>query len=278
MKWEYIGAGLALIGIGLTMVLALPPPGWPTMPIWAVRFGIATGGVLIIVGAALIALGVLPWLIAYTLPVSFATLSAAAALIAVMALYWSPSADVTTEQDIREISREELARRSLEIVAEMREAAADFRVLLDAATSAELRRGSDGTRWTNEQLLFHMLFGYIITVPLLWMAKVLGYLPGWATKPFAALLNAGTVPFNYVNYLGSRIGGRIVSPPAMVRWFDRVTNRLGRWLVRESDGTLARGMHYPTRWDPFFKDSMTLADIYHYPTQHFGWHRRQLSL
>ena len=50
MKWEYIGAGLALIGIGLTMVLALPPPGWPTMPIWAVRFGIATGGVLIIVG------------------------------------------------------------------------------------------------------------------------------------------------------------------------------------------------------------------------------------
>jgi len=121
VKWEYIGAGLALIGIGLTMVLALPPPGWPTMPIWAVRFGIATGGVLIIVGAALIALGVLPWLIAYTLPVSFATLSAAAALIAVMALYWSPSADVTTAQDIREISREELARRSLEIVAEMRE-------------------------------------------------------------------------------------------------------------------------------------------------------------
>ena len=94
----------------------------------------------------------------------------------------------------------------------------------------------------------------------------------------AALLNAGTAPFNYVNYLGSRIGGRILGPAAMVRWFDRVTNWLGRWLLRESDRTLARGMHYPTRWDPFFKDFMTLADIYHYPTQHFVWHRRQLSL
>ena len=31
-----------------------------------------------------------------------------------------------------------------------------------------------------------------------------------------------------------------------------------------------RGMHYPVRWDPFLRGFMTLADIYHYPTQHFG--------
>ena len=137
------------------------------------------------------------------------------------------------------------------VLDELRDARETFRALVQNASVEDLRRPTVGTRWTNRELLFHMLFGYIITVPLIWMAKVLGYLPGWATKPFAALLNAGTAPFNYVNYLGSRIGGRILGPAAMVRWFDRVTNWLGRWLLRESDRTLARGMHYPTRWDPY---------------------------
>ena len=27
---------------------------------------------------------------------------------------------------------------------------------------AELRKPTDGTRWNNEQLLFHMLFGYLL--------------------------------------------------------------------------------------------------------------------
>ncbi|WP_328731952.1 hypothetical protein OHT20_17830 [Streptomyces caniferus] len=37
-------------------------------------------------------------------------------------------------------------------------------------------------------------------------------------------------------------------------------------------------MHYPVRWDPFFTDFMTLADIYRYPTRHFDFHHRQLTL
>ncbi|MGH3570775.1 MAG: hypothetical protein ACRDUW_02920 [Pseudonocardiaceae bacterium] len=36
-------------------------------------------------------------------------------------------------------------------------------------------------------------------------------------------------------------------------------------------------MHYSTRWDPF-PEFMTLADVYHSPTQHFDFHHRQLSL
>ena len=31
-------------------------------------------------------------------------------------------------------------------------------------------------------------------------------------------------------------------------------------------------------WDPYFRDYMTLADVYHYATQHFDFHRRQLTL
>jgi hypothetical protein len=36
-------------------------------------------------------------------------------------------------------------------------------------------------------------------------------------------------------------------------------------------------MCFPVKWDPFFRDRMTLADVYHYPFQHFEFHGRQLS-
>ena len=28
-------------------------------------------------------------------------------------------------------------------------------------------------------------------------------------------------------------------------------------------------MHFPVGWDPYFRDVMTVADVYHYPTQHY---------
>ena len=67
-------------------------------------------------------------------------------------------------------------------------------------------------------------------------------------------------------------------PPGQVFLFDRVIAALRRRLDAESDTDLARGMHYPTRWDPFFHDFMTMADLYRFPTQHFDFHRRQLTL
>jgi hypothetical protein len=36
-------------------------------------------------------------------------------------------------------------------------------------------------------------------------------------------------------------------------------------------------MHFPVGWDPYFKDVMTVADVYDFPTQHYGHHRRQLT-
>ena len=41
---------------------------------------------------------------------------------------------------------------------------------------------------------------------------------------------------------------------------------------------LDRGMHFPTGWDPYFNDYMTLRDVYHYPTQHYDHHRPQLTI
>jgi DinB superfamily len=166
----------------------------------------------------------------------------------------------------------------VEIVAEMREAAADFRLLLDGAPSAELRRGSDGTRWTNEQLLFHMLFGYLLVRRLLPLVRLMDRLPDGVSRTFAAVLDAGTRPFHVVNYLGSLGGARVLGHARMERTFDRFVNALAVSLLQASDADLARGMHFPTGWDPYFRDWMTLADVYHYPTQHYRHHRRQLTL
>jgi hypothetical protein len=60
--------------------------------------------------------------------------------------------------------------------------------------------------------------------------------------------------------------------------FDRVIAALHRGLAAETETDLRRGMHYPVRWDPFFQVFITVADIYHYPAQHSGHHRRQLTL
>ena len=165
-----------------------------------------------------------------------------------------------------------------EIVAEMRDAAADFRVLLDTATSAELRRGSDGTRWTNEQLLFHMLFGYLVVRRLLPLVRFLGRLPDGVSRVFAATLDSGTKPFHVINYLGSLGGARVLGSAGMERVFDRTVNGLAASLLRASDADLARGMHFPVGWDPYFRSYMTLADVHHYATQHYRHHRRQLTL
>src|SRR5690242_17795225 len=84
-----------------------------------------------------------------------------------------------------------------------------FRRLVESATDAELRRASEGTRWTNEELLFHMLLGYLIVRPLLVIASVTSRLPADASRRFAALLDAATPLFHEVNYRGSCVGARL---------------------------------------------------------------------
>ena len=64
-----------------------------------------------------------------------------------------------------------------DITAEMERARDDFHHLLDNATSAELRAGTDGTKWTNEQLLFHMLFGYLLVNNLQTLVQAFARLP-----------------------------------------------------------------------------------------------------
>ena len=164
------------------------------------------------------------------------------------------------------------------VLAEMESARLDFHQLAGGAAAADLRQPTDGTRWTNQQLLFHMLFGYLVVRALLVLVRVFGVFPDGASKAFARLLDSAHRPFDLINYLGSCAGARVISPTRMTRMLDRVIGALQQQLQRETGSALGRGMHYPTTWDPFFADYMTLADIYHYPTQHFRFHQRQLTL
>jgi DinB superfamily len=164
-----------------------------------------------------------------------------------------------------------------DIDAELERVRADFHLLLYSAAPAELRMATTGTRWTNRQLLFHMLFAFFLVRVLLPMVKGFGRLPPTVSQVFAAILNAGTRPFHVINYLSALPGGAVLGSRAMGRLMDSTIGHLRGRLARESERTLALAMHFPVGWDPYFKEIMTVAEIYHYPTQHYDHHRRQLT-
>jgi hypothetical protein len=164
-----------------------------------------------------------------------------------------------------------------DVVADLERVMADFHDLLDSATPAELGAATNGTKWTNEQLLFHMLFGFLLVRALVVLVKGFARLPRAASRAFAAALNAATRPFHVLNYLCAIPGGRIVRAPAMGRLMDSTIGHLRASLARESERTLALAMHFPTGWDPYFKDVMTVADVYRYPIKHYDHHRRQIT-
>jgi hypothetical protein len=92
------------------------------------------------------------------------------------------------------------------------------------------------------------------------------------------MLNAGTRPFHHINYLGAVAGALVLHGPRLVGRLDHTIDRLHRRLDAESDAALARRMHFPIGWDPFFCDPMTLVEVYRYGTGHYDFHRAQLAL
>jgi hypothetical protein len=161
---------------------------------------------------------------------------------------------------------------------ELERARATFHSFVESSTPDALQRPSDGTRWTNGQLLFHMLFGYLVVLRLLPLVRVFDRLPARYSRVFAAALNAVTTPYDRINYLGSCGGALVFRGPRLLRRFDRTITTLHRKLDGETGVTLGRRMHFPARWDPFFEDTMTLLEVYHFGTQHFDFHARQLTL
>ena len=161
--------------------------------------------------------------------------------------------------------------------AEMSRARSDLARLLAAASDPDLRRRSAGTKWTNEQLLFHMVFGYMVVRALLPLVRTMSRLPQPVGAGFAATLDATARPFHVVNYLGTCAAALVFNRRRMLAQLDRTLASLHRSLDALPDAALERGMPFPPRWDPFFTRWMTVADVYHYATQHYDFHRTQLS-
>ncbi|HEV7192283.1 MAG TPA: DinB family protein [Jatrophihabitantaceae bacterium] len=165
-----------------------------------------------------------------------------------------------------------------DIHAELDRVRADFADLIAQGNGESFARSSDGTRWTNRQLLFHMLFGYLIARNLRLIVKFVSHFPARAQRMFAGSLNAASRPFDVINYWGSVVGGRLLTPQRMNAWMGRVITSLHRHLDHEPDIALRRTMRFPSRWDRYFTSEMSLQDVYHYATLHYDHHRAQLTL
>lgn len=159
---------------------------------------------------------------------------------------------------------------------ELRRVQAEFHQLIAVASPDDLRRPSNGTRWTNRQLLFHMVLGFGVVRTLLPLVRALGRLGH--SRGFAATLNAGRRPFHRINYIGPCVAGRVLTPRAMTALLDRVVRSLQQGLAAETEQSLALSMHMPTDWDPYFTPTMSVLEVYHFGTRHFDHHRRQLTL
>ncbi|MEO7351302.1 MAG: DinB family protein [Marmoricola sp.] len=164
------------------------------------------------------------------------------------------------------------------IHADLERVRADLHLLVAGAATPELRRRTDGSRWTNGQMLWHMAFGFLIVRRLLPLVRLFGHLPAPFSRTFAAVLNAGTRPFHHINYLGSVGGALVFHGPRLTRQLDHTIDLLHRLLDAESESALGRRMYFPVGWDPFFHDTMTLAEVYAYGSQHYDFHRAQLTL
>ena len=164
------------------------------------------------------------------------------------------------------------------IAADLERARIEFHRLLDVAGPEDWGRPTRGTRWTNEQLLFHMVFGYMVVQRLLILVRVFSRLPDEVSRSFARLLNAATRPFDVINYYGSCAAALVYNRRRMGAKMDRVIAALQRKLARESDDAshaACTTRHAGTRSS---QDYMTLEDVYRYPGQHFDFHAHQLTL
>ncbi|MEV0032677.1 hypothetical protein [Nocardia sp. NPDC050793] len=61
------------------------------------------------------------------------------------------------------------------IAAEFEGARRRLHELVDSCTDEGFERPTHGTRWTNEQLLFHMVFGYPFFTPVMTIEDVYRY-------------------------------------------------------------------------------------------------------
>jgi hypothetical protein len=156
-------------------------------------------------------------------------------------------------------------------------ARSDFHQLLDSLSEDDLKRQSKNEGWKNREILFHMVFGFQLILVLGPMLRFWSRLPDRYSKMFANALNFSTGPFNWINGMAPRVGGRIFTGRRLRRRFESIHRSLIRLVDSIDEHELDAGMHYPDKWDPLFDDYMTLEKLFSYPIRHFEFHVGQLS-
>ncbi|HET7802300.1 MAG TPA: DinB family protein [Humibacillus xanthopallidus] len=154
----------------------------------------------------------------------------------------------------------------------------DYVALVRSAAPCELLAPSDGTKWTNRELLFHMWFGQRIARALIPVMGAFSQVPPSVSQAYAGMLSAATRPYTWVNYAAAVGGARAAGLERAERWMIADTAWLLRWAGRASDADLARGMSVPPGWDPYFTPWMSRADVMDWLPKHYQHHRAQLTL
>jgi hypothetical protein len=154
----------------------------------------------------------------------------------------------------------------------------DFDRVVEDARARDLDRVSDGTRWTNRELLFHMWFGQRLTRALVILMAVTSRLPLGFGTVFARALTSATTPYNWINYIGAVGGARTAGLGRAQRWMNADTEWLLRWAAGASERDAHRGMAVPVTWDPYFGPWMSRADVLAWAPKHYRHHRAQLTL
>jgi len=150
--------------------------------------------------------------------------------------------------------------------------------LVNSLPDSALNKRSANPGWTNGQIIWHIVFAFILTPILIVILRFFGRLPRRWSKLFALALNYSTPVFNLVNAIGPRVAVKIFTRRSIARLFDRIIDRILIMIYNTKDRDWELGMYYPNRWDPTnFKEYMTFNDIVHYPILHLRHHLAEVE-
>jgi hypothetical protein len=172
-------------------------------------------------------------------------------------------------------SAEVEAQRS-RLRAELEAARGEFHAMVASISEREWTLSSRNTAWTNGQVVFHILLGFILVLPLARLLVFFDRLPDQCSRTFAKTLDLSTPLFHRVNAIGPRVGARLLGRAGIISRFDHVHRAILARLDRARPVDWEATMHYPTRWDPRFHARMDLAALLRYPIGHLRHHRDQL--
>jgi hypothetical protein len=170
----------------------------------------------------------------------------------------------------------DIEARRAQLRADLEGSQREFHALIDSLPEHGWTAPSHNPGWTNGQLLFHILLGFILVGPLASLLMVFGHLPRVCSKVFAGSLNFSTPLFNRLNAIGPRVGARLLGREGVLRTFDQVHGAIITRLDHLQPSHWALTMHYPTRWDPRFQREMRFEDLFRYPIDHLHHHSQQL--